>query len=269
LTAFLVVVDGRGSVVVVGRLTVIGPVVGGVVTGAVVIVVAPVAGVAVVAVPVVAVPVVEVVVLTPPFGPATTTLAARPRLGRLRPRWLEAGRSDRVVVVSLFGTGVFGTGVVPAGEAMADVAGRTRTVVLLGPTAATATLRWVAAGETGGLAACTARAPPAVNAAAPTATCVVVIKAWPVTLSRARKGTSANHETGPTTHRSRPIEMFNSALTISGSNCWPAQRVSSFRAATGLRAFLYERTAVMTSNASATATMRAPSEISSPDRPNG
>jgi len=59
------------------------------------------------------------------------------------------------------------------------------------------------------------------------------------------------------------------ALTIAGSNWLPAQRVSSVRAATGLIAFLYERTAVITSKASATETMRAPSEMSSPDNPNG
>jgi hypothetical protein len=59
------------------------------------------------------------------------------------------------------------------------------------------------------------------------------------------------------------------ALTITGSNWLPAQRVNSVRAATGLIAFLYERAAVITSKESATDTMRAPSEISSADKPKG
>ncbi len=98
---------------------------------------------------------------------------------------------------------------------------------------------------------------------------MVVIKAWPAALNLASSGTSATHEIGPTTHRSRPMETLRSALTMAGSNWPPAQRVSSSRAATGLSAFLYERMAVITSNASATATMRAPSEMSCPESPNG
>jgi len=118
-------------------------------------------------------------------------------------------------------------------------------------------------------AACAAKTPPAVNAAAPTATWAPVARACPAIPRRATNGTSATHETGPITQRSLPIETLRKALTIAGSNWLPAQRVNSVRATTGLIAFLYERTAVITSKASATETMRAPSEISSPDRPNG
>jgi hypothetical protein len=118
-------------------------------------------------------------------------------------------------------------------------------------------------------AACAARTPPAVNAAAPTATCAPVTRACPATPRRATNGTSATHETGPIIQRSLPIETFRKALTMTGSNWLPAQRVSSVRAATGLIAFLYERTEVITSKESATETMRAPSEISSPDKPKG
>ena len=135
--------------------------------------------------------------------------------------------------------------------------------------AATATALVCETGSGGRDAACTASAPPAVNAAAPTATWVVVINAWLAIPSLASRGTSATHETGPMTQRRRPIETFSRALTMAGSNCVPAQRVNSCRAATGLRAFLYERTAVMTSKASATDTMRAPRDISSPESPNG
>jgi hypothetical protein len=138
-----------------------------------------------------------------------------------------------------------------------------------GGTAATATALAGVTATGGGDAACTATAPPAVNAAAPTATWAVVIKVWLAIPSLASRGTSATQETGPITQRRRPIETFSSALTMAGSNCEPAQRVNSCRAATGLRAFLYERTAVMTSKASATATMRAPSDMSSPERANG
>jgi hypothetical protein len=98
---------------------------------------------------------------------------------------------------------------------------------------------------------------------------MVVTSAWPATLNLASRGTSATHETGPITQRTRPIDTLRRALTMAGSNWPPAQRVSSWRAAPGLNAFLYDRMAVMTSNASATATMRAPREISSPDSPKG
>jgi hypothetical protein len=191
------------------------------------------------------------------------TRPARPPPGRVRWPWLKAGRLVVAGTVVLVATVEVTVDVVSAGRT-----GRGRTVVVVGPAAKAILLVAVMLGG-GGVAAWTARTPPAVNAAAPTATCVVVIKACPATPNLANSGTSATQETGPTTQRRRPIETFRSALTMAGSNWLPAQRVSSWRAATGLNAFLYERTAVMTSKASATATIRAPSEISSPDKPKG
>jgi hypothetical protein len=87
-------------------------------------------------------------------------------------------------------------------------------------------------------AACAARTPPAVNAAAPTATWAPLTRACPAMPSRATNGTSATHETGPIIQRTFPIETLRNALTITGSNWLPAQRVNSVRAATGLIAFL-------------------------------
>ena len=49
----------------------------------------------------------------------------------------------------------------------------------------------------------------------------------------------------------------------------PAQSANSLRAASVVIAFLYDRTAVIVSKQSATATIRPPSEISSPERPAG
>ena len=190
------------------------------------------------------------------------TRPARPPPGRVRLPWLKAGRLVVAGTVVLVATVEVTVDVVSA-----DRTGRGGTVVVVGPAAKAILLVAVMLG--GGVAAWTARTPPAVNAAAPTATCVVVIKACPATPNLANSGTSATQETGPTTQRRRPIETFRSALTMAGSNWLPAQRVSSWRAATGLNAFLYERIAVMTSKASATATIRAPSEISSPDKPKG
>jgi len=74
-------------------------------------------------------------------------------------------------------------------------------------------------------------------------------------------GTSNSHAKGPMTNRCRPTEMSKNARTMAGSNCVPAQRVNSFRANFGDMALLYERAAVITSNASATATILAPREI--------
>lgn len=59
----------------------------------------------------------------------------------------------------------------------------------------------------------------------------------------------------------RPTDTSNSARTTAGSNWEPAFLVSSSRAAAAGSAFLYERVAVITSYASATATIRALSEI--------
>ena len=67
------------------------------------------------------------------------------------------------------------------------------------------------------------------------ATCVVATMAWPATLNLASRGTSATHETGPITQRTRPIDTLRRALTMAGSNWLPAQRVNSWRPAAGLR----------------------------------
>jgi hypothetical protein len=95
-----------------------------------------------------------------------------------------------------------------------------------------------------------------------------------VTAARARGivpriGTNASHEATPSTQRRRPSETASSARTTCGSNCSPAQRVISARANWKSRGFLYERTAVMVSNASVTATMRPAIEISCPAMPSG
>ena len=55
-------------------------------------------------------------------------------------------------------------------------------------------------------------------------------------------------------------ERLPRARTTAGSNWLPAQRVSSIRAASTGRGFLYDRAAVITSRASATATMRMPAD---------
>ncbi|HTT91833.1 MAG TPA: hypothetical protein VMF65_19925 [Acidimicrobiales bacterium] len=216
----------------------------------------------------------KVVVLAPVLGPGSRPCRTLFRCGRTRPPWSETARPVLLLTVVAVAVRVCKVAVVAGVVTRGDgdrvgITNRTGTVVLTGPVAATKTLLGVTVRGTGGVATCAARALAAVTAAAPAATWVVVTKAWPAPLNLARKGTSATHETGPTTHRSRPIDTFRSALTIAGSNWLPAQRVSSWRAAAGLRAFLYERTAVMTSKASATATIRAPREMASPDRPKG
>ncbi len=57
--------------------------------------------------------------------------------------------------------------------------------------------------------------------------------------------------------RNLPSEMLRNARTTAGSNCEPAQSASSRRAVAAEPASLYERTDVITSNVSATETMRA------------
>jgi len=108
--------------------------------------------------------------------------------------------------------------------------------------------------------------PPA--AVVPSATDPAITATWePATITLPRLlnwltiGISNSHASGPMTQRWRPTEMLRNALTIAGSNCVPAQRVSSFRASRGDIGLLYERAAVITSNESATATIRAPKEI--------
>ena len=86
---------------------------------------------------------------------------------------------------------------------------------------------------------------------------------------RPRMGACASHESGPMASRRRPSETLRNARTTRGSNCAPAQRAISSRAATALPGSLYERADVITSNTSATATMRPASEMSSPWLPLG
>ena len=73
-----------------------------------------------------------------------------------------------------------------------------------------------------------------------------------------------NHDNGPIAIRRRPIEMFRNARTTVGSNWLPAQRANSARAAAADTGCLYDCADVITSNASATATMRAARLMSSP-----
>jgi hypothetical protein len=63
--------------------------------------------------------------------------------------------------------------------------------------------------------------------------------------------------------------MARNARTTSGSNCVPAHRDSSFLASTTEDCRLYERAEVITSNTSATATIRPAREISSAASPCG
>ena len=74
----------------------------------------------------------------------------------------------------------------------------------------------------------------------------------PVTDARTSSGSAASHATGPITRRNSPTEIARNARTMCGSNCEPALSVSSTRACAAGNGFLYERAAVMTSNASAT-----------------
>jgi hypothetical protein len=137
---------------------------------------------------------------------------ARPPPERVRWPWLKAGRFVVAGAVVLVTTVDVAVDVVSG-----DRAGRGATVVEVGP-AAKAVLLVAVMRAGGGVATWTVRTPPAVNAAAPRATCVVVIKACPATPNLANNGTSATQETGPTTQRRRPIETFRSALTMAGSN---------------------------------------------------
>ena len=82
-------------------------------------------------------------------------------------------------------------------------------------------------------------------------------------------GICASHDSGPITSRSRPIEMFKNARTTVGSNCPPEHLASSARASAAETGALYERADVITSNVSATATIRAASAMSRPARPAG
>ncbi|CAB4601550.1 unannotated protein [freshwater metagenome] len=84
-----------------------------------------------------------------------------------------------------------------------------------------------------------------------------------------KSDTCASHDSGPITRRSRPIDRLMNARTTAGSKWVPAHLASSMRASAALRAAVYERTDVITSNTSATATIRPASEISVPRSPFG
>jgi hypothetical protein len=79
-------------------------------------------------------------------------------------------------------------------------------------------------------------------------------------------GIWAIHAPMPIVLQRFPEEMLRKARTITGSNCVPATRMSSWRDATTLMGRLYGRGAVMTSYTSATETIRAAREISCPFR---
>jgi len=78
------------------------------------------------------------------------------------------------------------------------------------------------------------------------------------------KGTCANDASAPPARRSFGIEMLRKARTMSGLKWVPVHLVSSARAAARGIADLYERTAVITSKESATATIVAARGMSSP-----
>ena len=63
--------------------------------------------------------------------------------------------------------------------------------------------------------------------------------------------------------------MPSIARTTVGSNCEPAHRSSSARASAAAIGFLYDRAEVITSKASATATIRAERVIDVPRSPYG
>ncbi len=86
---------------------------------------------------------------------------------------------------------------------------------------------------------------------------------------RPSTGACASQDSGPIASRRRPSETPRNARTTRGSNCAPEQRAISSRAAPASPGSLYERAEVMTSNTSATATMRPASEMSSPSLPFG
>ena len=74
---------------------------------------------------------------------------------------------------------------------------------------------------------------------------------------------------GPTDQSSRGSEMARKARTMTGSKWLPAHAVSSARALSVDRAALYDRAAVIVSNASTTAIARPASEIALPCSPAG
>jgi hypothetical protein len=131
---------------------------------------------------------------------------------------------------------------------------------------------WPAAtGTGGGVGSGEADAIGADTITVPAATTPTVVWAAAVTApcDAARNGVAPNQLSGPIASRSRGVDTASIALTTLGSNCVPAQSLSSRSAAARLIGLRYDRAAVITSNASATATMRAPRQIRSPASPSG
>lgn len=98
-----------------------------------------------------------------------------------------------------------------------------------------------------GMAVCVAVTPaatptPAVNktvSSCPPAVCATaeaVERAWAGTAPT--PGRAASRVAGPAINRNRPMPTERNARTTSGSNCVPAQRVISARAASAVRGFL-------------------------------
>lgn len=86
---------------------------------------------------------------------------------------------------------------------------------------------------------------------------------------RPSSGAWLSQDSGPMISRIRPSETFKNARTIPGSNCVPAHAAISVRPSVLLPASLYERAEVITSNTSATATIRPGRGMPSPARPRG
>ena len=74
--------------------------------------------------------------------------------------------------------------------------------------------------------------PPTTAATAP------ALATWPALSAAATNGSWASQVSGPSTHSTRPSEMPTNARTTSGSNCVPAHRISSARAAPADRTVL-------------------------------
>jgi hypothetical protein len=172
-----------------------------------------------------------------------------------------------------FGRGVgLGCGVALGGLVGAGVDEEVGSVVRLGSDRGTG-----AAGDAACGARCAARSPVAVGegSGVPRApmvrTVAVVALNAPLPARDPRRPSSVHrrliagicptHAPMPMVRQRRPTEMFKNARTTIGSSCVPATRVSSCRAAAMLIARLYGRGAVITSYTSATATIRAASDI--------
>ena len=104
--------------------------------------------------------------------------------------------------------------------------------------------------------------------AAVAALVAAVVTALPIGTPR-KIGKLVKNARGPAVRRRSPRPMFKNARETTGSNWDPALSATSWRASSAGIGFLYERVDVITSKASATATMRAASGISLPWRPAG